>query len=602
MASRKIAGTLPQPPPSLKSVSPYVQRAEELRSKDPVMAYWCTYYAAQVGLDQKSHESGARDYLLTLITLLEDMKKDLGANDAVDNEAAGAAYVENFALKVFALADNEDRRGEATRSTAKKFLAAANFLELLRVFEKSNNAEVNNEKVRYAKWKASDIAKAFREGRKPTPGSADNEIPEDVLTPSAIEASSVRTSVRTFDDLSPGGSTPPAPSTETDMSRTMPSKLKNTPDAFPAEPSSPSNWSTVATPGSEGVGPASSSAKLAFTSAVNRWKGQNDADMTSTSSGIGQSNDFNDGTLLRGTVNDVPTSSIPVDIPLRKVHFTPSVVGGLSSRNGPSPVSPDSGYADPINTTAISSISSAAQPSYGFGSSSLGKTDPKMTPLPDSSSSSSSRASLEESPPPNSRGQLRDSSTGGIAIKQSDSPADAVGSQRGYSPDSARLPSQPSVAPPTGSRGHERQRRRSSVSSQTSPFQISNPHLNPAHPSSHFPTTSSVLSSSTYGHPPHNHVRPNGSPEQISEPGLPPTASSQPPYKPYGANYDLSVPSHKGQHLEPIPSSLRPLELTPLLIAKAQKHCRYAISSLEYEDAEQARKELRAALAVLGER
>lgn len=43
-----------------------------------------------------------------------------------------------------------------------------------------------------------------------------------------------------------------------------------------------------------------------------------------------------------------------------------------------------------------------------------------------------------------------------------------------------------------------------------------------------------------------------------------------------------------------------PQDLSPQLIAKAQKHCRFAISALDYEDAEQARKELRAALAVLG--
>lgn len=43
-----------------------------------------------------------------------------------------------------------------------------------------------------------------------------------------------------------------------------------------------------------------------------------------------------------------------------------------------------------------------------------------------------------------------------------------------------------------------------------------------------------------------------------------------------------------------------PPELTPGLIGKAQKHCRFAISALDYEDAEQARKELRAALAILG--
>ena len=43
-----------------------------------------------------------------------------------------------------------------------------------------------------------------------------------------------------------------------------------------------------------------------------------------------------------------------------------------------------------------------------------------------------------------------------------------------------------------------------------------------------------------------------------------------------------------------------PPPLTPTLIAKVQRHCRFAISALDYEDAEQAKKDLRAALALLG--
>jgi vacuolar protein sorting-associated protein VTA1 len=39
------------------------------------------------------------------------MKAILASNEAVTNEAAGAAYVENFALKVFMSADNDDRKG-----------------------------------------------------------------------------------------------------------------------------------------------------------------------------------------------------------------------------------------------------------------------------------------------------------------------------------------------------------------------------------------------------------------------------------------------------------------------------------------------------------
>lgn len=43
------------------------------------------------------------------------MKAEIGSNDAIENEAAGAAYVENFALNVFDMADKEDRKGAASR-------------------------------------------------------------------------------------------------------------------------------------------------------------------------------------------------------------------------------------------------------------------------------------------------------------------------------------------------------------------------------------------------------------------------------------------------------------------------------------------------------
>ena len=42
--------------------------------------------------------------------MLEHLKTDLGPNDAIHDELASAAYVENFALRVFASADTEDRR------------------------------------------------------------------------------------------------------------------------------------------------------------------------------------------------------------------------------------------------------------------------------------------------------------------------------------------------------------------------------------------------------------------------------------------------------------------------------------------------------------
>lgn len=73
------------------------------------------YYAAQVGIALKPKETASRNFLFTLLGLLEQLKKDIGPSDAIDNDAVSSAYIENFALKIFAAADNEDRRGAATR-------------------------------------------------------------------------------------------------------------------------------------------------------------------------------------------------------------------------------------------------------------------------------------------------------------------------------------------------------------------------------------------------------------------------------------------------------------------------------------------------------
>ena len=203
---------LPPIPPDLKPITPYVQRAHETRTQDPVISYWCmsgfifaactipthlfvgAYYAAQVGISLKAIGVPNRSFLAALLTMLEGLRSTVGSSDAITVESASSAYVENFALRLFASADNEDRRGAATRKTAKKFLAAATFFEVLNVFEDRGPWEAvspvfimlfealantlarspleftqHEEKVRYAKWRAADISKALREGRQPAP-------------------------------------------------------------------------------------------------------------------------------------------------------------------------------------------------------------------------------------------------------------------------------------------------------------------------------------------------------------------------------------------------------------------------------------------------
>lgn len=114
------------------------------------------------------------DRLSLVPPLLAQLRSTLSTNDAATSDEAGSAYIENFALKVFLQADNEDRAGKANKATARKFLAASNFLELLSIFSGGNVAVSQSEdiagKIKYAKWKAAEIGKAIKEGRKPDPG------------------------------------------------------------------------------------------------------------------------------------------------------------------------------------------------------------------------------------------------------------------------------------------------------------------------------------------------------------------------------------------------------------------------------------------------
>ncbi|KIM47740.1 hypothetical protein M413DRAFT_208471 [Hebeloma cylindrosporum] len=462
--------TLPPVPPELKAVSPFLSRAEELAKQDPIISYWCAYYAAQVGISLKARSTASRDLLIALLGVLEQMKFDIGSNDAIDTESVSSAYVENFALKVFANADNEDRSSRATRATAKKFLAAANFLEVLKTFPKTDVSESNEEKIRYAKWKAADIAKAFREGRKPTPGPPGwAEEQEELKYLQQHQDEQQIPSPPKFIPADPSGSsltTSTSPTHHISSSATFPSppERRSDPGWSDANDGPPESWSTAATPGTEepevytiGTSTPSTASydnnshngSIQYKSKPRSGSGSSFNTVGSNKEGSFQVNPWTNQALDAKQTPSPPRTTFESASPDtdKRVHFTPSTAGS------PPPLPPPP-------------LSGASPPKEYIGPSSI--YAPPQLPIPPSST--------HVLPPP------------------------------------ASPPRNYIYAPPP---------------SQTSP----------------------TTQSGRYGN------------------ALAPTAE---------------------------------VELTPGLIAKAQKHCRFAISSLDYEDAEQARKELRAALALLG--
>ncbi|GAA96740.1 uncharacterized protein L969DRAFT_97089 [Mixia osmundae IAM 14324] len=156
-------------PQELKSIVPYLSKANEIHSFDPVIAYWCRTHALDLAI-KLNVSRAAQASLEPILDQLEQARSSLADNEAITNDVAAQAYVENFGLDVFDKADKEDRAGRANKETSKKFLAAKIFLEVLATFGPLDS-EIQA-KVKYARWKATDIIKALKAGKVPLAGPA----------------------------------------------------------------------------------------------------------------------------------------------------------------------------------------------------------------------------------------------------------------------------------------------------------------------------------------------------------------------------------------------------------------------------------------------
>ncbi|KAF9469869.1 Vta1 like-domain-containing protein [Collybia nuda] len=519
MSAQRLLG-LPLITPELKSISPYLQRADELKSQDPIMAYWCAYYAAQVGIALKAKDVPSRDVLFALLGTLERLKKDIGPHDAVDVESASSAYVENFAFKVFTMADNEDRKGDPTRSTAKKFLAAANFLEVLKIFPRSEVAESNEDKIRYAKWKAADIAKAFREGRKPTPGPAGSGIPAPDLTPPASppRPTNVRqtTPPRNLASGSPPSIARFSPPTHVDI----PPRVVQ-----PPQYSHPQTPPPLSYPGVD----------VQANSHLGVWAGEGETTPGSWS------------TVATPGTAPGPSNNYEQESPTRLRHIDHDIRGHK-----------------PRSGSGSSTGSNGSKGSNGAGTGGALKKP---------------KAWVSEELDPQAENQFYVNGGSGLG---------SAGSSEG-SKKSVHFT--PSVVGGTSSIGE---------TPPTSPLHDSDTGHTPSAfaPAPHSLETSGMSLPPGFISDPHQWTS-NASPNTLMQPPPPPIPhmySSPPPPPP------VRIPPEPyqqppSQHMYTPPPAF---ELTPSIIAKAQKHCRFAISALDYEDAEQARKELRAALSALG--
>lgn len=170
-------------PPELKKIAPFIKRAEELdkdttAAESRLVAFYCRQYAVHEGIPLSTSAEGKA----CLGEILNDLEKEKPAmNNFTRDEAA--FLCRKFAEDIFNKADAEDRAGNGGKSTARIFYAAASFLQILEQFYTEDgvdeHAEEDKKRIVYSKWKATDILKAIKEGRTPTPGGYGEDDAED---------------------------------------------------------------------------------------------------------------------------------------------------------------------------------------------------------------------------------------------------------------------------------------------------------------------------------------------------------------------------------------------------------------------------------------
>jgi vacuolar protein sorting-associated protein VTA1 len=194
-----MAATIPA---KLKTadVQRFATRAAQLEKYRPVVSYWLEYFVLQIILNKQLHttDDEVQNYAIELMDKLEAYKSANASNDAVVDDVAAKAYMEEFGLETFERAEKAQRENKVTRATADTFQAAATFLDVQTIW-----APLEGEcaaKSKYAKFHALRIAKALKAGEDP---NATNPVVEEQAKPTADEEG-IEAELKELEGYAPG--------------------------------------------------------------------------------------------------------------------------------------------------------------------------------------------------------------------------------------------------------------------------------------------------------------------------------------------------------------------------------------------------------------
>ncbi|KAK4200088.1 putative vacuolar protein sorting-associated protein [Triangularia verruculosa] len=158
-------------------------KAVQLQNVKPIIAYWCEYWVVRQILAKQLHlaDEGTLQYTTNLMDKLEETKNEYSHEEAVTDDVASQAYVEQFAQETLDRAERVVKANKVTQQTATTFDAAATFFHLVNIWG-TPDAETQ-QKIKYAKWNAARIVKAIKEGKDPNESNPKQEELDESAPP-----------------------------------------------------------------------------------------------------------------------------------------------------------------------------------------------------------------------------------------------------------------------------------------------------------------------------------------------------------------------------------------------------------------------------------
>lgn len=156
-------------PDALKQIKPYTTLATQLEQKnEKAVAYYCRLYALQQGMSINKSAPDNKKCLTQLMDILETAKSQNKNDESIQSQIVGQAKVEEFALKLFDKADEDDRNSNFHKNLVKSFYSAGLLFDVLNCFGELSEDLIAKKK--YAKCKAMYLNKCFQSGETPIAG------------------------------------------------------------------------------------------------------------------------------------------------------------------------------------------------------------------------------------------------------------------------------------------------------------------------------------------------------------------------------------------------------------------------------------------------